>query len=98
VADAERAVATVHVDNDQVRVTQWSFARGATTGWHRHELPYVVVPLADGALALDARGETSTAELRAGQAYYRDAGVEHDVANATDGPFDFVEIELKPQT
>ena len=92
---AEHAVATVHVDNARVRVTQWDFARGATTGWHRHELPYVVVPLRDGALRLAADGTETTAELRAGHAYFREAGVEHDVANATDGPFAFVEIEIK---
>jgi beta-alanine degradation protein BauB len=91
----EHAVATVHVDNARVRVTQWDFAPGATTGWHRHELPYVVVPLRDGALRLDADGTETTAALRAGQAYFREAGVEHDVANASDGPFAFVEIEIK---
>jgi quercetin dioxygenase-like cupin family protein len=94
-SDAERAVATVHVDNARVRVTRWDFAPGATTGWHRHELPYVIVPLKDGALRLDADGAETTAELRAGQAYFREAGVEHDVANATGGPFAFVEIEIK---
>jgi len=85
----------VHVDNDDVRVTQWSFAPGAATGWHRHELPYVVVPLLDGALLLDDGTTQATAPLRAGRAYFREAGAEHDVANPGAGPFAFVEIELK---
>ena len=35
-----RAVPTVQVDNDSVRVTEWRFAPGATTGWHRHGQAY----------------------------------------------------------
>ena len=32
-----RAEPIVHIDNDQVGVTEWRFAPGAATGWHRHE-------------------------------------------------------------
>jgi len=46
-----QAVATVKIDNAQVRVTEWRFAPGAHTGHHRHEYAYVVVPLVTGALA-----------------------------------------------
>jgi beta-alanine degradation protein BauB len=36
-------------DNDQVRVTTWTFgADDATTGPHRHEFDYVVVPVTGG--------------------------------------------------
>ena len=35
--DDLEAVPTVQVDNDRVRVTEWRFAPGAATGWHRHE-------------------------------------------------------------
>ena len=37
---------TVFIDNERVRVTEWRFAPGAATGWHRHEYDYVVVPMA----------------------------------------------------
>ena len=30
------ANARVQVDNDRVRVTEYQFAPGAETGWHRH--------------------------------------------------------------
>jgi quercetin dioxygenase-like cupin family protein len=90
-----KAVATVRIDNARVRVTEWRFAPGTHTGHHRHEYPYVIVPLTTGALAIrDAGGET-TAQLTAGVAYYRDAGVEHDVVNPNAGEFAFVEVELK---
>lgn len=89
------AMATRQVDNERVRVTEWRFPPRAHTGWHRHEYDYVVVPSMDGALRIvDAAGE-HRAELKRGQSYYRRAGVEHDVINAGDREFAFVEIEIK---
>lgn len=36
------AQSIVNADNDQVRVTTWTFgAAGAATGQHRHEFDYV---------------------------------------------------------
>ncbi len=93
--DRPRAVQTIQVDNDRVRVSEWRFAVGAATGFHRHEFDYVVVPLHTGALLLEEGGEPRTADLVAGQSYYRAAGVEHDVINPNDGEFAFIEIELK---
>jgi len=37
----------------------------------------------------------STADLTAGDPYFRPAGVEHDVVNANPTDFAFIEIELK---
>ena len=86
---------TVQIDNDVVRVTEWRFAPGATTGPHRHEYDYVVVPMATGRLRVVTADGESISELATGQAYYRPAGVEHEVFNANDGEFVFVEVELK---
>lgn len=86
---------TVFIDNERVRVTEWRFAPGAATGWHRHEMDYVVVPMMDGMLKLvEAAGER-IAELKAGVPYTRLAGVEHDVINANDYEYAFIEVELK---
>ena len=91
-----RAVPTVQIDDATVRVTEWRFAPGAATGRHRHEYPYVVVPMTTGRLAITGPdAASSTADLVAGQAYARPAGVEHDVANANPFEFVFVEIEIK---
>ena len=86
---------TVQIDDDAVRVTEWRFAPGATTGPHRHEYDYVVVPMATGRLRIVTTDGESTSELVTGQAYHRPAGVEHEVFNANDGEFSFVEVELK---
>ncbi len=91
-----KAVPTVQVDNARTRVTEWRFAPGAATGWHRHEYDYVVVPQTTGRLKLvDGAGKATFAELTAGVSYYRDRGVEHDVINASEGEFVFVEVEFK---
>ena len=90
-----RAVPTVRVDNEQVRVTEWRFAPGTATGFHRHEYDYVVVPLTTGRLASSGPAGDSVTELVTGVPYFRPAGVEHDVRNANAFEFVFVEIELK---
>jgi quercetin dioxygenase-like cupin family protein len=90
-----QAPSTVHVDNDRVRVTEWRFAPGEATGWHRHEYDYVIVPVLGGTLSMDTGTGTTAAEIVPGGAYFREAGVEHDVANETGAGIAFVEIELK---
>lgn len=86
---------TLQIDNDRVRVTEWRFAPGAATGWHRHEMDYVVVPMLDGKLRLVEPEGTREVELKAGVSYTRKAGVEHDVINANTYEYAFIEVELK---
>lgn len=89
------AVPTVQVENDFSIVTEWRFAPGAETGWHRHGYNYVVVPSTNGRLMLQMKDGENHAELKAGVAYSREAGVEHNVINASDHEVAFVEIEFK---
>lgn len=92
-----QATATPLVDDDRVRVTRFDFAVGAETGWHRHAMDYVIVAVTDLTLTLEEPGgATRTVEVPAGQAYRRDAGVEHNVINGGQHPMSFVETELKP--
>ncbi|MGB1880131.1 MAG: cupin domain-containing protein [Gammaproteobacteria bacterium] len=91
-----KAQPTRQLENERVIVTRWSFAPGAETGWHRHEHDYVVVPLVAGTLLLDnGAAGTAQAELAVGASYTRPAGVEHNVINANDYDFAFIEVELK---
>lgn len=93
---AAPAVPTVQIDNDRVRVTEWRFGPGAETGFHVHEMDYVVVPSADGRLKLvSPGGEETIADMKRGVSYFRKAGVHHNVINASEGEYAFVEIELK---
>ena len=41
---SSQAVGTTQIDNERSRVTEWRFAPGAATGFHRHEYDYVIVP------------------------------------------------------
>jgi quercetin dioxygenase-like cupin family protein len=91
------AKATLQIDNDRVRVTEWRFAPGEETGWHTHTMDYVVVPLYDGGLRIETAGGTSDVDLHCGDSYFRSAGVRHNVINANSFEFAFVEIELKDQ-
>jgi quercetin dioxygenase-like cupin family protein len=89
------ATATRQYETERVIVTEWRFPPGGHTGWHKHEYDYVVVPLTTGTLLLDTPTGDAHGDLVAGQSYGRGAGTEHDVINANDFEFVFIEIELK---
>jgi len=82
------------VDNSRTRVTRHRLAPGAHTGMHRHEYDYVVVPVTDGRMRILEAGKELFADLESGVAYFRLAGVEHDVFNGGDRELVFVEVEL----
>lgn len=90
-----KATSKLLEENARVIVTEWRFAPGAETGWHRHGHDYVVVCLTTGKLLAEtATGNVETA-LTMGQAYARPVGVEHNIVNSGDGEFAFVEVEIK---
>ena len=91
-----QAVATVQIDDERTKVTEWRFAPGAETGRHTHTMDYVVVPLTTGMLEIEMPdGTTFRAPLTAGASYGRKSGVEHNVINASAHESAFVEIEMK---
>ena len=90
--------ATSHqlIDDDRVRVTRFDFAPGAETGWHRHEMDYVICAVTDCQMKLEEPGGNARDVLvPAGTAYRRDLGVEHYVTNGGTAAMSFIEIELK---
>jgi quercetin dioxygenase-like cupin family protein len=89
-----RATAHVQIENEWVKVTEWRFAPGAETGHHVHAYDYVVVPLTSGVLRLEDRDGRRDAQLTSGQAYVRHEGVAHNVINANEFEFRFIEIEM----
>ncbi len=90
-----KATAVVQLENERVIVTEWRFDPGAETGHHVHAHDYVVVPLLSGTLRLEESGGVREAVLLAGASYARPAGVAHNVINANDFEYRFVEVELK---
>ncbi|MEW9835483.1 cupin domain-containing protein [Mesorhizobium marinum] len=89
------AKATTLIENERVIVTEYRFGPGDNTGWHRHGHDYLVVPMMDGRLKIVTKDGESHADMKTGATYFRREGVEHDVVNASDGDYVFIEIELK---
>jgi quercetin dioxygenase-like cupin family protein len=90
-----KAFGISQLENDRVIVTEYRFAPGAETGFHVHAHDYVVVPLSTGILRLEDAAGTKEARLAMGVSYARPAGIAHNVVNANDFEFRFIEIELK---
>lgn len=91
----QTCVATLLVEDAQVRVTRFDFAPGAETGWHRHGHDYVITALTECHMELeDPDGGRRRVLVPAGSAYRRMAGVEHNVINAGSEEMRFVEVEL----
>ena len=92
------AVAAQLVDDDLVRVSRFTFAPDAETGWHTHGFDYVITAITDCAMRLeDPDGTTRDVMVPAGEAYRRSAGIQHNVINAGTEPMVFIEVEIKPQ-
>jgi quercetin dioxygenase-like cupin family protein len=89
------AKAIRHIENERVVVTEWRFAPGANTGWHRHGHDYVIVPLMDGKVKLVTSAGETVASMQKGVPYFRNEGVEHDVVNVNESDYAFIEVELK---
>ena len=90
-----QAKATLLIENERVRVTEWRFQADEATGWHKHEYDYVIVPIMDGTLRLENPDGSVESELTTGVPYFREAGVEHDVINTSGCEMAFIETELK---
>jgi len=90
------ATATQLIDTPRVRVTRFDFVAGAQTGWHTHGMDYVITAITDCHLALEEPGgDVRYVSVMAGEAYARDAGIEHNVINDGLADMSFVEVELK---
>jgi quercetin dioxygenase-like cupin family protein len=90
-----KATSVLQLENERVIVTEWRFAPGAETGSHVHAYDYVVVPLTSGTLRLEEPAGVRDAVLTLGASYARPAGVAHNVINANEFEFRFIEVELK---
>ena len=92
----KKAKANIQIDNERLRVTEYSFNKNEETGFHTHQWDYVVVPQTNGQLLLiDDNGVETTAMLIKGEPYYRKAGVSHNVINNGKENLVFIELEIK---
>ena len=90
------ASSTVLIDNITCKLTLWDFAPGQETGWHTHTMDYVVMPNVKGSLQLlNEDGTEMIVEVSPDNPYFKSAGVRHNVINANDFRFSFLEMEFK---
>ncbi len=69
------AKATTVIDDQQIRVTTWTFGGGDATGPHVHEYDYVVVPVTGGRFTvINSEGATREMTQHAGSPYRGNAG------------------------
>ena len=92
----KKAKTNIQIDNENIRVTEYSFNKGDETGFHTHQWDYVVVPQTSGQLLIiDDRKVETTATLVKGEPYYRRAGISHNVINNGREKLVFIELEIK---
>ena len=79
---------TLLVEDKKVRVTRFDFEPNQETGWHIHEYDYVITAITDCFMTLQHPDGTETlSEVASGNAYIRDAGVNHNVKNKSNHLF-----------
>ena len=91
----DRASSELIIDNKDVRIIRWSFETNQSTGLHKHEYDYVVVPCKTGQLNIITENENTITNLVIHEPYHRKKGVEHEVVNNGNSCMEFIEIEIK---
>ena len=83
-------------ENEHVRVWELCVEPGESKGLHRHDLPYVIVPLTAGEIEIESiDGKVYRPQEKIGEAIWRDAGEIHDLHNLGDAAYRNVLVEIK---
>ncbi len=87
----------VTYENAQVRVWDFVVEPGKNKGWHRHDLPYVIIPMTDGDIELESAltGEIERPKGKIGEPIWRDAGEVHDLRNVGNASYRNILVEIK---
>lgn len=84
-------------ENETVRVWSLHLPAGETQDWHKHDLPYLVVPIvpSDNNVMVFADGREKPTSEKPGDALWREAGLPHKLENRGTIDYQNVLIELK---
>lgn len=83
-------------ENDTIRVWSVELEPNDRQAWHRHDLPYLIVPLTKGHNIMTfADGRIRETEETAGGVLWREPGIPHELQNAGDWTYRNVLIEFK---
>ncbi len=86
---------TEFLNEDRVRVIEQRIPPGGSTGFHRHEEDYVVVPITNGKLVSRSKDGDQVVTMVLGVPRLMRAGREHEVVNESDSEVASIEIQLK---
>jgi quercetin dioxygenase-like cupin family protein len=83
-------------ENERVRVWGVNLESGQRQPWHKHDLPYLIVPLTKGKniMFFDDGREKETNEA-VGEVLWREPGIPHELLNVSDWHYSNVLIEIK---
>jgi beta-alanine degradation protein BauB len=89
----------VMFENDRVRVWDFVVEPGKSKGWHRHDLPYVIIPLTEGDIEIESAltGQIEKPKSVIGSPIWREAGELHDLRNVGGATYRNIIVELKSQ-
>jgi quercetin dioxygenase-like cupin family protein len=83
-------------ENEFVRVWGLALEPGGRQPWHRHDLPYLVIPLTDGDNEMHfADGRRRPTKETPGTALWREAGIPHELYNRSSWRYRNILVELK---
>jgi quercetin dioxygenase-like cupin family protein len=87
---------TILYENDAVRVWAVIVEPGARQPWHRHRLPYLIVPLTGGHIEIEAvDGVIRRPKETVGEVTWREAGEVHELRNVGSSVYRNILVELK---
>jgi beta-alanine degradation protein BauB len=87
---------TIIFENDSVPVWKLSLAAGDIKAMHRHELPYLIIPLSGGTLEIKTlEGAVSTLRDQPGMVLWGDAGEAHQLRNLSPMQYENILVEVK---
>ena len=83
-------------ENESVRVWSFSVGAGGLKPMHKHELPYIIIPLSGGRVELTTiEGAVRVGEDKPGAAFWQDHGETHQLRNLGSEAYTNVLVELK---
>ena len=83
-------------ENDTIRVWSFSVPPGGIKRMHRHDLPYLIVPMTGGKVELTTiEGKVRYGEDVKGAAFFLDAGETHQLRNLGTETYENVLVEVK---
>jgi len=83
-------------ENDAVRVWAVIVEPGARQPWHRHLLPYLIVPLTGGDIEIESvDGVVRRPKETVGEVMWRDAGEVHELRNIGSLVYRNILVEMK---